>query len=173
MSYGKKVSVPRTLQADSRNKRHTVIFDIDGVVCDNHQENLQYRKDLEERGVDWSDPAVWDEFHRPDFRSHPGWVALTRALYKAGYLVVFLTARNKKWRGDTQTWLHREGALFELLLMWDPDSYAWSEYKGQVVAELMKECNIMLAIDDNRRHAAMYRELGIPTILALPEHDVR
>ena len=161
--------MPRVLQATDRNRRLAVIFDIDGVVCDNHQENLQYRRDLEERDIDWRDPLVWDEFHSPNFRSHAGWVRLTEILYRVGYQVVFLTARNQKHRADTQTWLQREGARYEYMIMWDPDSYDWHAFKRQVTEEIMQVSDVLLAVDDHPRHVAMYRELGIPTIQALPE----
>lgn len=151
------------LAADSRNRRSAVLVDIDGVLCDN-TERLQ--KHLEN--------GNWDHWFAEILEDRPnvGWVQLVNMLYHSGHRIVLLTARTEAVREQTKEWMDRHWVPYHDLVM-RGQGEEWAGCKQNKLEGLKEQYNIVLAIDDDSHHCAMFEAAGIPTIRAHSDHPVR
>lgn len=156
----------RRLKCDDRNKRDVVIFDIDGVLADNYARMEAYKANKLAGGEGWLG-TVWEDFDPNDDPPHAGWVQLAKMLWRDGYYIILVTARQEVRREDTDTWMQAHGVEYDLLIMWPgPDTIGYYEYKREAAAELVQNFNVVLAVDDDPQHCRTYEELGVPALIA-------
>lgn len=93
-------------------------------------------------------------------------VARLLSLFDARLVIVLLTARPVRVRPQTLRWLERQGIRWDLLIMREePDYGLGHEFKRRSVEALRQSgYDVVLAFEDDRRNAAMFREEGIPCV---------
>lgn len=170
----------RVVRASDRNRRQAVIFDVDGVLCDSEEYTTPFKaKAREELGPapegvsEWNwfgQSAVWEEYDPSEAGPIVGWLTLSQLLYHAGYYIILLTARedNEFKREQLARWVERHGLQYDVLVMWKKDC-DYDDHKRIACEELMKEYDILLAIDDHVAHCEAFRSHGIPFLHAHPE----
>jgi hypothetical protein len=81
-------------------------------------------------------------------------------------VVVLLTGRPLRVRQLTLDWLEHHHVRWDLLVMRPTGSYSAAlEFKRQTVAELRKlGFDLRLAVEDDARNQAMFREEGLPCV---------
>jgi len=81
-------------------------------------------------------------------------------------LVVLLTARPTKVQPPTVEWLDRHGVRWDLLLMREPDDFRPSHAAKLDAVRALRGVgfDLRLAIDDDPRNVAMFRDEGIPCV---------
>jgi FMN phosphatase YigB (HAD superfamily) len=141
---------------------NAVVFDIDGVLCDNHVRMAEWAKAKRELLG-----KPWDGFDLMTDPSHPGWVKLNNMLYSSGWFTILLTGRTEERRELTVAWLEQEGVRWNLLIMWDNGTSEFYDHKRQAIQTLKVMFNIVLAVDDDDTHISMYEQEGIPTLHAI------
>lgn len=141
-------------------KPEVVIFDIDGVI----RNNSQALHDYIEAGQGNCDWQHWYTI-ADDHPVHEGWVRLYHMLQRF-YKTIFLTNRDASSREITEAALARDGLRPDVLKMWDPAKYSYPEFKEQTVRDLLVGVDIVLAIDDDPQHIAMYERLGVVALHA-------
>ena len=129
--------------------KETIICDIDGVIL---------------HGPYWDD--VEDFYCNVSSCFSIDWaVDLINGMYEKGYNIIFLTARNIRCKHVT-LWFLRQLFDFNINLYMRPryDNREDYVFKREFTLEIMKNCNIAFAIDDNINNCNMYKELGIPVL---------
>jgi phosphoserine phosphatase len=147
----------------ARFKESAVVFDLDGVLCNNSAE-LDLFIRLNEPSESHEDWREWyATLHTYD--SHPEYVALARMISDAGHKIIILTARPKYLHNMTSSWLEVQLPFgYHRLSMWDHESVRWRDAKTAAIAELIDEFNVRLAFDDSTHWVNLFREHGVPTI---------
>lgn len=155
-------STSRRLKTDDFNKRHTVVFDIDGVLCDSRSKIQAYMAGRKGHPT-WGQPEFWDDYNHSlgDESPNEEWVILCNLLHEGGYTIVLLTARPEHTRSATRLWLDAHGVRYDQLVMWQKERTEYSEYKSVLIKELSEHGHdIKLVIDDSRHHVAAMRDVG-------------
>lgn len=140
--------------------RDTVIFDIDGVLCDNAQQLHDFMQD---------DPPHdrWDAEWFPnmgDHDLHVGWSIACRLMLSKSQIILF-TNRPEWIRDITEAWLKKHQVVYDLLVM-RPDDTPYSQGKRERLRVLIDTYNVVLAIDDDATQVKIFREAGVPVIHA-------
>lgn len=138
--------IPRECSLD---RKPTVIFDLDGVLCDNnHRLHFIFHPDGSRK-----EKADWHSFFEESDKDSliPAGKALYLALFGC-FEVVFLTGRNEKYRDLTERWLTeklgRDPCLVYMRLEMD---YAPAhQFKGEMLEELSNYHEIILVVDDSQ-----------------------
>ncbi len=135
----------------------TIVFDLDGVIADagHRQHFLQAERSSDK---DWhgffhscvDDPVV------EQGRQLIGSIS-------DEFCVVILTARIHETRKKTVTWLAANRVRHDWLILRGPREGAPStEWKGHQLAQLREAgAEIELALDDDPRNTAMFRDMGL------------
>ena len=135
----------------------TVVVDIDGVLSD----AVRRQHYLEAPRQNWraffdacGEDAVIEE------------VKILLDLLDPDLRVVLLTGRPARVHQLTEAWLGRYGIRFDALLMREGGDYSFArEFKEEAVADLRRRgFELVLAFEDDRRNAEMFREAGVPCI---------
>jgi hypothetical protein len=86
------------------------------------------------------------------------------ALWDSGYDVIYLSGRSERARIPTNQWLAQNGLPDGDLLLRQPDDWRPAEvYKREMYEGAIKRIEgFKLALDDNPKVVAMFRELGVP-----------
>lgn len=140
-----------------------VIWDLDGVLCDNSQELHDYimenpnTVDTVEYWQEWFDGIG---FHEPS----PHWTLLAQMLSDAGHQSIILTGRPVTTRLATLEWLDYHEVNYDHLCMSPGGNGNFHGSKESHLVELMKNFSIKLAFDDSEHWCDLYRRYGIPTI---------
>ncbi len=152
-------SLSARMIAEQRLYKMAVIFDIDGVMSDpNHRLNL----------LDQT-PPDWEGFFSlcGDDPVHHHNVVLVRTLLQTGMRIFFVTGRPERTRQTTLKWFRQMAALgfedFTLYMRANGDYRPDYVIKREVVQEIRKAgLTIIMAFDDRKQVADMYKEEGIP-----------
>ena len=137
----------------------TVVFDVDGVLS--NAAGRQHFVDGSTGPRDWGaffsacgqDPVI-EEAHR------------LLELLESSLVIVLLTARPARVQPETLAWLARYEIRWDLLAMRpDGDHRSAQTYKGDVL-EVLRQSDLepLLAFEDDRRNAAMFRKAGVPCV---------
>jgi hypothetical protein len=137
----------------SLRKRSAVVFDVDGVLCEN--------KDY----FHYAEAGGWDEFHKHliEMPPIPEYVALAELLSQAGHHLVALTCRPDTFAGPTRIWIRTHVPHIDQVIIRPVDA-PQEGFKGTVVASLMERYHVALAFEDNRKYMAEIEALGVPVI---------
>lgn len=138
------------------NKQTAVIFDLDGVLC---EEFPVLRKKDGTPDYKAVEPLYKDAF--PIEQN----CELARKCAAAGYWVIVVTARGKNARQDTVNWLNRNKIPFVgLCTRATGDDVSAVNFKSQAVDYIMGlGCvkDVLFALDDNADVCGMYAARGI------------
>jgi phosphoglycolate phosphatase-like HAD superfamily hydrolase len=136
----------------------SVIVDLDGVLSD--AAGRQHFLDNKER-ADWeaffdnvgNDPLVF-EMHR------------LLELLDPTLVVVLLTARPGRVQAQTLAWLEHFDVRWDLLVMRPDDDHRPSNRFKQGVLEALRGSgfDVLLAVEDDRRNVAMFRDHDVPCL---------
>ena len=134
-----------------------VIFDMDGVLSDASQRQHFLEGTLQ----------YWEKFFQACGEDEPIVEALEMInLLDPALVVILLTARPYRVQPQTLDWLQRHPVRWDLLIMRDEDDWSSSHtFKRTEAKELAKRgFEIRLAVDDDPRNVAMYRDADIPSL---------
>lgn len=130
-------------------KPRTVICDIDGCIM---------------RGPWFED--IQDFYDNMDSWQPVDWmVDIVTCIYKLGYRIIFLTARDEKVRRKTTRQLKDMFDFrFDLYMRPTGDERPSHIVKEEFLLKLQEHYNIIFAIDDEQPNCDMYRKHGIDVI---------
>ena len=142
-------------------KPKTIVFDIDGTLCDNAHH------------VAFLNEGQFESNPLADFRFAPvnQWcLDMVYGYHDVGYKIIFLTARrgNKADRELLEEWLVRnitKPIQYELLMRKEGDQR--NDYLVKLEAynlDIYPHYNVVLAIDDKQSICDMWRSLGITAL---------
>lgn len=147
----------------------TIIWDLDSTLCDTrHRRHLMPERDQ------WHLNDSWVDYSRAcgDDEPIPGAVALFKLLM-GGHDLIVMSARSglASVRRDTHAWLIRHGMdRYQTLILRPVDSplspTEWKKARLQWMVDAGQQ--IDLAIDGHPGTAAVFAELGIPTLVVTP-----
>lgn len=134
------------------------VFDIDGVLAD-VRHRLHF---LQRRPKDWNgffNAAVSDPL------LEQGRDAVLEASGRS--TIVYVTGRPARCRRDTLEWLTQHGLpRGDLHMRPNHDRRPARFYKGEVIAKLAAENELVAVVDDDERVVSHLRELGLPVLHA-------
>lgn len=138
----------------------TVIFDIDGTLCD-----VSSIRHLVDSGMK---NRNFDAFHTQSVNCPTfSWVAeAAREAKAAGFRVVQVTARQQKYEPHTSWWLADKGIPSDALFMrpngdFRPDQ----DVKRDILDRIIKTHDIVKAFDDNPSIVSLWSEYGVPCVV--------
>jgi hypothetical protein len=148
----------RYIMSTEQNIRLAAIFHLDGVVASN--DHVMHH-------IKGTDEPDWDSFNEglANCEVNDGWATLMQMMWNSGYKVIILTNRAERLRTMTEVWLKEHDLPHDDLVM-RPDGTPYEEAKEARLDEVMRECIVMLAVDDDPTHCDMYESKGIPTLYA-------
>lgn len=152
------------LQIAPDTRTRAVIFDIDGVLCDNGS----IVRDIHNEQLNEGKPGfvVWDPKLRQlcmEAPPRPEWVALNQCI-DPFTLVFLVTNRHVDDEAVTVRWLDEYKVRYNGIFMWDPETHEYFEHKREAVTACMQQFNVALVFEDNRKHCAMYEQFGLQVI---------
>jgi|SRR6478735_855291 len=135
--------------------RNTIIFDMDGTLCDVQAIRHYVRGDNQN----------FDAFHKASLWCPPNYDVLEAAQGHAsdGYHITIVTARDEKYRDVTEDWLDKYKVPYDVMYMrpWG-DRRKDRDVKIEILEEIRaSNLNPVLAYDDNPHVIAMWKEHGI------------
>lgn len=151
-------------------KQSAVIFDLDGVLCNNSRELHEY---MERNPYPKDEYGYWHPWHQTLHQYPPAeeYKCLAGMMRDAGHHVVVLTARPIDIIVPTYEWLDSNEIQFDVLKMSPGGDGSFHTSKEAHLVALMAEFNVLLAIDDSQHWCDMYRRFGIPTLFV--NHGLR
>lgn len=133
------------------NETSWIIVDIDGTLADSG----------------WRIPIApdWDDYHSQSIFDAPYKDTISLLQYlQHGFNIALVTRRNAKWRHVTMKWLRKHHVPYQELIMPNDDDFRSStDIKKEVVEMMLKERDILFALEDDPKIVEMYRGLGIST----------
>jgi len=142
-------------------KQKAIIIDIDGTLAKN-------RVQATPRMNHWKD--YWPLYEHIPWDEVQEWcLDIIRHYLKTR--IIFLTARPEHTRIDTHQWLTQHLPLsidldYEIIMMPDdyPENMSVETYKSVEAYKLLKNYDVLFAIDDNKSVCEMYERLGIKAL---------
>lgn len=138
-----------------------VLFDLDGVLCDNsHRAHLVPPKHLQHKNSAWHDyVSACDKD-----KVIPAGASLYRSLMRTHYVAI-VTSRQEAFRAKTERWLHTNfGGHHVVHHRANDDESTPTEFKENFLKDLLnqnRENNF--AVDDDPAIVEMYNTNGIHT----------
>lgn len=147
------------MKPDSRS--HGVIYDMDGTLT--RVESIRHFVQPDERGR-----RNFDMFHRSSLFCPPNQEVLEMAhdTTKNNLKNVIVTARQERYREVTELWLNKHGVEFDNLYM-RPNSDMRRDdlVKADILKEILKDYDIVHAVDDRPEVIKVWESAGILTTL--------
>lgn len=115
--------------------------------------------------------SPYEETRVHEDRPNPPVIAAVRAMYAAGYAVVFCSGRTEACRPATQTWLREHVAVPYAALHMRPvgDARKDTRVKAEIFdREIRHRWNVVGVFDDRASVVAMWRSLGL-TVFAVAD----
>ena len=146
-------------------RQKAVIIDVDGTLC-NSPHVAGFKKIT--GGTDWE---AW--MAATSYATANDWCKeITVAMYKQGYRLIFMTARNTDYNGRaiTERWLNNclnpEGIFeYELIMRPAGDFRPDVDVKLMLYSELIvPHFDVLFAIDDKQTVINLWRNLNIPAL---------
>lgn len=158
-------------------KRKAIICDIDGVLL--HTEHIF--QDVERLGLLGAD--MWEYFnrHANDWKVEADGrvVDVLRAFAKAGYKIIFVTARS------IEIWKHTRAKIdliisqysdfifsYDLAMRGIKDCRSSAEVKQTILNDIKSDYNIICAIDDDCSNCEMFAKNNILTMQVIKERKI-
>ena len=139
----------------SNSKIKSIVVDIDGTLS-----NDIWRRHLITNGQ-----ATWDDIHTMSKYDMPNqWcLEIIDAMQSKGYKLLFITARNEKYREDTLAWLNANViGGFELFMRPITDlSDDWIVKKNIYHTNIESLYDVEFCLEDKGSVAQMWRDLGL------------
>ena len=137
-----------------------IILDLDGTLADVRGAR-HYVKEK---------PRNFDAFHGYASKLAPVNQAakeIAVVAWNAGWNVIILSGRHEKWIYDTEGWLEKHNIRYDSLYLRPDDDFSKDvELKTRFYESFIKDdYDVKLAIDDNPSIVALWRSLGIPTLV--------
>lgn len=132
--------------------RKAWIVDVDGTVAD-LRHRLHYISNGPRNQAAFESEAEFDSEIEPV-------IEVVRALDRAGFFILFVSGRDERIRGLTETWLQNHGVPFDQLYMRKTgDTRADHIIKKEILAEIQNNigCDIVGVIDDRQSVVDMWR----------------
>lgn len=159
----KSATVSTAGSGGAGSKRQAVIFDADGTLCDVRP----VRHYVSNPDGTRAKHANFDKFHAGSAKcpTNPDVADMARAAHAAGLGVVVATGREAKWRELTQHWLDEHQIPYDMLVTrgakdYRPDSVV----KAELLGEIRKQYDPILAVDDRPGILKVWQDADIPTI---------
>jgi len=148
---------PKPNEAFENRPRGAFVFDIDGVVCDSWRPEfaIQFAQN------------DFDRFGEliPEYQAIEWAVRLVQSLAESGFVIIFMTARNERFKETTTQWLIDHVKLtkdqFKLKMRPLNNTDSDHELKRKLTIKLMHRYEILAAFDDKLRNVLMWQDLGI------------
>jgi FMN phosphatase YigB (HAD superfamily) len=155
--------VPPNEGANNLSKHGTVIFDVDGTLCD--VRSIRYHVDPSEPG--YSGKKNFNRFHSDsEWAPVNRWVArLLADLASGGFKIAIVTGREGRWAFLTERWLSSHGVLYDSISYRpDNDERRDSEVKLAHLEALRELDSVVLAVDDNPEVIEMWGHQSVPVV---------
>ncbi len=160
-------------------KRTAIIFDIDGVVCDSSSRFKRLNIDayIKKDKKAFANSIKWYEMDCEGDTIIESGVKLLESLTNTLNIskVFFITARGEGGREPTMRWLSDSGIIRESdELIMHPEALdeefefktpaVHANWKKQEAEKIMKQYNVLFAVDDSEDNINAYSSLGITCI---------
>ena len=149
------------MRADNNlGMREIAIFDIDGTLADISAREHHVR----------SKPKNWNAFFKgmSQDRAAHSIVRLCNLLYDDGIYIILCSGRNERHRGETVSWMKREGVKYhEIRLRADDDMRSDVEAKREMLRGIDKN-NVLFVVEDRSRVVDMWRSEGLTCLQCAP-----
>lgn len=135
-------------------QKDTVIFDIDGTLCDSFKNGYSLKP------LDWN--AVEKEM--PGYPVVEALREIADHFFSCGYTVVLFSGRPERYRELTKTWLWDKEIPYEhLFLRPDGDEREDAELKSEMLDALIKTYGykVLCVFEDRTSVVKMFRERGL------------
>ena len=146
------------MQSNNGSSRPTVVVDMDGTIADASRREAKF---LKRKRKDW--PGFFRDMENdpPIQRVIDQVLELSKT-----HEVVILTGRPEKYRPQTEAWItqHRVPAV-EVLMRPAGDTRPDFQAKADLMRELLRRRNVVLALDDREPVCDEYRKLGVNAVL--------
>lgn len=149
------------------SKQKIIISDIDQCYLDLSNIEQYFPTDMKSR-------EQWDEYHKyyplADKVNQPV-LNLIKYYQNTGHLIFFMTSREdiNNVRRDTKLIIEQNIKPF-VLLMRPPNCYDRSvDIKRRLTQDILKDYDVVLAIDDWYPNCKMFKELGIETFMYMQD----
>ena len=140
-------------------KSKAIIVDIDGTISDD-----RWRKHiLLHDKVNWDDVQAMSRYDQPN-----QWcLSIIDAFMDKGYTILFVTARNERYRKKTIEWLNCNVlAGYELFMRPIDDQSPDTHVKATIYNQFIQPFyDVGFCIDDRESVAQMWRDIGIACLL--------
>jgi phosphoglycolate phosphatase-like HAD superfamily hydrolase len=158
-------------QPSAETRKHAVIFDVDGTLCDvrhirhhvqSSQEGVKFRPNFQKFHSESIDSPAHDEVRRLALK--------VRAL---GMAVLVVTGREARWRSLTMLWMAKHDIPYdELWNRHEKDYRPDHVIKSEIQVEISKRYLPILAVDDRPDIIRVWSTAGIPTALVSQEGSI-
>lgn len=151
-------------------KESAVIFDLDGVLCDN---SLALHEYMVRNPNPRDEQSYWGPWYQKLHKHQPAeeFKQLATMMSDAGHNIIILTARPIDIMLETMDWLDLHEIHYDRLKMSPGGDGNFHTSKENHLKVLIKEFNVLLAIDDSEHWCVMYRRYKIPTLFV--NHGLR
>ena len=162
LKSGKELDYIKCLKETKKiTKKPAIIVDIDGVLA-----NAEHRKRFDESGnLDWEhflDP----ELTRQDTLMRSDIPEILKRIKEDGEEIILMSGRVPKQKNATIEWLEEHDIPYDRLIMreeWN-QFVKDSTFKKNETEKLLRDHDILLAIDDMKHNRDAFEELGIKTL---------
>ncbi len=147
----------------ARFKTNAVIFDLDGVLCDNSQQLHDYMGDHGEP-VDTNE--YWADWYAT-LPTHPPaeeYITLAQMLRDGDNEILVVTGRRIHLKAITDRWLLDWDVEYDKLYMAPDEDGSFHTSKESHLRDIVQHYHVKLAIDDSHHWCDLYRRYDIPTL---------
>jgi phosphoglycolate phosphatase-like HAD superfamily hydrolase len=144
--------------------RGTVIFDVDGTLCDVRS----IRFHVDPNVIGFSGKKNFDRFHAAsEWAPANPWVSrLLTDLARRDFRIAIVTGREERWADLTERWLASNGIHFDVIYYRpEKDGQRDAEVKGRHLAHLRQTGSVLLAVDDSPSVIEMWRANSVPVVV--------
>jgi len=149
------------------SKHGTVIFDVDGTLCD--VRSIRYH-------VDPSAPGYLGKKNFNRFHSDSQWAPTNRWVARLlsdfgsrGFKIAIVTGREARWASLTERWLEAHNVRYDSIFYRpDNDDRRDAEVKLGHLSALRELDVVVLAVDDNPKVIEMWGQQLVPVITVAP-----
>lgn len=140
------------IRKPARPKRRAVVLDMDGTLVD-IKPILHLAKSED-----------YEAFHRASINMSPNEkvLALAKYLNAMNFELLVVTARSERFRSICEAWNHKHQVPVDAIFMRNDDDLRPDyEVKSDIHAQLLKDYEIWLAVDDNPEVLSMWESKGV------------
>ncbi len=160
LSVGRDVIIKMALQhCEFLKGEKFIICDLDGTLC-NVEHRLKYARGPEKDWGKFFDGIPGDSIRVEVVKQ------LVEASHEHGARIIYVSARQEKYRKLTEEWFDKNGVQGHYLLIMRPnnDSRYDTVIKREIYDKYLKHLDIVKVFDDRLKVIRMWREVGLDVV---------